>query len=96
MARIQVTPELLREKATEVRGLKDENTAVIQKLTALVNGLTDIWQGEAQIAFQTKFDSMKSTFTQFEQLLESYAADLSTNATIYEQAEEQAKQVSSN
>ncbi|MBO5008348.1 MAG: WXG100 family type VII secretion target [Clostridia bacterium] len=96
MARIQVTPELLREKSNEVRNLKEENAAVIQKLTALVNGLTEIWQGEAQSAFQSKFESMRSTFTQFEQLLESYAADLSTNASIYEQAEAQAKQVSSN
>ena len=95
MARIQVTPELLREKSNEVRNLKEENVAVIQKLTTLVNGLSEIWQGEAQSAFQTKFESMRSTFTQFEELLESYAVNLSTNADIYEQAEAQAKAVSS-
>ena len=43
----------------------------------MVNGLTEIWQGEAQTAFQAKFDGMKSTFTQFEQILEEYALNLS-------------------
>ena len=94
MARIQVTPELLREKSKEVRTLKEEHIATIQKLTTLVEGLGEIWQGDAQTAFLAKFQGMKGTFQQFEQMLEGYAVDLDTNASIYEQAEAQAKAVS--
>lgn len=92
MARIEVTPEMLREKSTQVRTYKEEYISVIQKLTTLVNGLTDIWQGEAQTTFQGKFEGMKSTFTQFEQILEEYALNLSDAANTYEQAENAVKQ----
>ena len=56
MARIQVTPEVLNEKSIEVRKYKEEHISTIQKLTAMVNGLAEIWQGDAQAAFQAKFD----------------------------------------
>ena len=89
MARIQVTPEVLNEKSNEVRKYKEEHVSTIQKLTAMVNGLTEIWQGEAQTAFQAKFDGMK---TQFEQILEEYALNLSDAAKTYAEAEAAATQ----
>lgn len=92
MARIQVTPEVLNEKSNEVRKYKEEHVSTIQKLTAMVNGLTEIWQGEAQTAFQAKFDGMKGTFTQFEQILEEYALNLSDAAKTYAEAEANATQ----
>ena len=65
MARIQVTPEVLNEKSNEVRKYKEEHISTIQKLTAMVNGLAEIWQGDAQAAFQAKFDGMKGTLNKF-------------------------------
>lgn len=73
MATIQVTPDLLQGKATELRGYKAEHDEAMAKIRALVNGLSDIWKGEAQTAYQGKFDSMQSTFTQFSEMLEGYA-----------------------
>ena len=72
MARIQVTPEVLNEKSNEVRKYKGRAYKhFIQKLTAMVNAYWGWWQGDAQAAFQAKFDGIEEcTFTQFEQILE--------------------------
>ena len=45
MAQIEITPDTLRAKATEVRGYKSEHDDVITKLTSLVHGLNDQWKG---------------------------------------------------
>lgn len=87
MPKIVVTPELLDEKAGQVSNIKTEYDQAIQKLTTLVNGLTDIWQGDAQKAFQARFDGMKQTFTDFGTMLDDYSKDLKTAANRYREAE---------
>ena len=61
MAIIQVTPELLQSKATEVRGLKSNHDETMQKLNNLVHALNEQWKGEAQDAFVAKFDSKRDS-----------------------------------
>lgn len=73
MAIIQVTPELLTAKASEVRGLKSNHDETMTKLRNLVLALNENWKGEAQDAFVAKFESMQSTFTNFSEMLEGYA-----------------------
>ena len=80
MAIIQVTPELLTGKATEVRGLKANHDEVISKLTNLVHALNENWKGEAQDAFVAKYDGMQSQFKQFSEMLEGYAKLMDTAA----------------
>jgi len=78
MAVIQVSPELLTGKASDVRKLKAEQEAVMQRLTQLVLGLNEIWKGEAQDAFVAKYQSMESTFKNFAEMLEGYASLMDT------------------
>ena len=80
MAIIQVTPELLQGKATEVRGLKSNHDETMAKLKNLVMALNEQWKGEAQDAFVAKFESMQSTFTNFSEMLEGYAKLMDTAA----------------
>lgn len=87
MPRIVVTPELLEEKAGQVSNIKTEYDQAIQKLTVLVNGLAEIWQGDAQKKFQTRFDGMKPKFTEFGTMLDEYAKDLNAAAAEYRDAE---------
>lgn len=47
MATIQVTPETLREKATEIRTLKSEHDEVMNKMTNLIHALNEQWKGDA-------------------------------------------------
>ena len=80
MAIIQVTPEVLNSKAGEVRSLKSQHDETISKLRSLVLALNETWKGEAQDAFVAKFESMQSTFTNFSEMLDSYAKLMDTAA----------------
>lgn len=89
MAIIQITPEVLNSKASEVRSLKGQHDDTMAKLRTLVMGLNDVWKGEAQDAFIAKFESMQSSFTTFSEMLEGYAA-LMDNAARELQSTDQA------
>jgi len=80
MALIQVTPDLLKGKATELRGLKSNHDDEMSKMRTLIMGLNEIWKGDAQDAFVAKYESMQSTFTNFSQMLEDYAKLMDTAA----------------
>lgn len=91
MALIQVTPDLLEAKATEVRNLRTEHDEVMTKLKTLVHALNEQWKGEAQDAFVAKFDSMESTFTNFSEMIEGYATLMDTSAKTLREADESLK-----
>ena len=80
MAIIQVTPEVLTSKATEVRSLKAQHDDTMAKLRSLVLALNETWKGEAQDAFVAKFESMQNSFTSFSAMLEGYAKLMDTAA----------------
>jgi len=72
MALIQVTPEVLNSKATEVRNLRSQHDDTMARLRSLILALNETWKGEAQAAFVAKFESM--------QMLEGYATLMDTAA----------------
>ena len=78
MALIQVTPDLLNGKATELRGIKDEHDQAMARMRSLILGLNDIWKGDAQSAFVAKYESMQGTFTAFSQMIDDYATLMNT------------------
>ncbi len=80
MALIQVTPDLLNGKATELRGLKGQHDEAMTKMRTLIMGLNEVWKGDAQDAFVAKYESMQSTFNNFSQMLEDYARLMNTAA----------------
>lgn len=81
MATIQVTPELLNSKATELRTLKTVHDENMAKMGTLIMGLNEIFKGAASDAYVAKYQSMQTTFTNFSQMLEDYAAMLDKAAT---------------
>lgn len=81
MALIQVTPDLLNGKATELRGLKSQHDEAMNRMRALIMGLNEVWKGDAQDAYVAKYESMQSTFSQFSEMLEGYAQLMNTAAT---------------
>ena len=80
MALIQVTPDLLNGKATELRGIKDEHDQAMARMRTLILGLNEIWKGDAQDAFVAKYESMQSTFQAFSQMIDDYATLMNTTA----------------
>lgn len=91
MPMIQVTPELLTGKASEVRQLRAQHDEVMAKMKTLVHSLNEQWKGEAQDAFVAKFDSMQTTFTNFSEMLESYAKMMDTSAKTLQETDQSLK-----
>lgn len=91
MPMIQVTPELLTSKASEVRQLRAQHDEVMAKMKTLVHSLNEQWKGEAQDAFVAKFDSMQTTFTNFSEMLESYAKMMDTSAKTLQETDQSLK-----
>lgn len=88
MATIQVTPELLKGKATELRGLKSTHDENMNRMRTLIMGLNEIWKGDAQDALIAKYESMQTTFTSFSEMLEGYAKLMDSTATTMEQTDQ--------
>ncbi len=80
MAMIQITPEVLSAKASEVRSLKSQHDDTMARLRTLILSLNDTWKGEAQNAFVAKFEGMQGNFTSFSNMLEEYAMLMDTAA----------------
>ena len=87
MALIQVTPDLLNGKATELRAIKDEHDQAMARMRTLILGLNEIWKGDAQDAFVAKYESMQSTFQAFSQMIEDYAQLMNTTATSMQESD---------
>jgi len=88
MALIQVTPDVLTSRAQEVRRFRSDHEQTMQRLTSLVNGLNDIWRGQAQDAFVERFRSMEPTFRNFSEMLEGYAKLMDTAARELQQTDQ--------
>ena len=73
MAIILMTPELLMERAGEVRRLKIEYEQTMSKLNNLIMDLSQSWKGKSQDALVARYQGMAYTFKNFAVLLEFYA-----------------------
>lgn len=96
MAMIQVTPETLRSKAANVRSYKSQHDDVMAKIKNLVMSLNEVWKGEAQTAFVSKYESMQPTFTNFSEMLEGYAKLMDTAANELEATDQSLKTTMNN
>lgn len=92
MAQITVTPELLRAKANELRGIRQNHDDSMSQMRTLVSSLTEIWTGSAQDAFVAKYESLQPTFTQFSQMIEDFAGLMDTHATRMEETDQSMSQ----
>lgn len=86
---ISMSPELLRERAKNVRNYKAQHDEVMAKMKNLINGLDEVWKGEAQTAYMEKFTSMQPTFQNFSEMLEGYAQLMETSANDMEAHDQQ-------
>lgn len=92
MALIQVTPELLRAKANELRGYKGEHDEAMSKMRTLILGLNEIWKGEAQDAFLERYENMRPTFSNFSQMLDDFAKLMDNTANRMQQTDSENRQ----
>lgn len=88
---IKVTPELLEGEAKKVSGCNDEFRTTTDKLKQIVANLKEVWEGQAQAAFEADFENMKKTITSFSACLDRYSEAMKTAARELKQADETLK-----
>lgn len=89
MASIQVDPDVLDQKAKDIRSYKQQHDEAISKLNALVDGLSGEWVGTAQKNYVNSYNEYKSSFATFSERMEELAKALNTKATEYRSADNQ-------
>lgn len=80
MPLLELTPDVMRAKADEMRSLRAAQADIMRQLRILILNLDAEWKGEAQSAFVAKFLSMNQKTAEFSAVLERYAALLSACA----------------
>ena len=78
---IQITPELLRSEAKNVRRIKSDHDTQMNNLFRIVRSLENDWKGKAQSSYVQNFESMKPVFEKFSKMLEEYAALMELSAS---------------
>lgn len=63
-------------KVKKAREYKAQHDQVITDLKTLINGMTEVWTGNAQTKLAQQFSSFEPTFKNFSQLLEDYANEM--------------------
>ena len=88
MPLIKLTPELLREKAEELKKYAEQNEQVVQDLNSILNGPLASWEGPAQEAFRTSYVAKRATFVTFSDTLRQFAQEVINYADVMENEEE--------
>ena len=79
--RIMLTPENLDQKADELRKYEKSQQDAFANVETLINGLVQGWEGDAQQAFMTSYQSNKTVFDQFIVDMERFAKFMNEFAT---------------
>lgn len=82
MPEIFLTTSVLRETSQKIANCRVDIEGVIKQANAIVESLEGTWEGEAQKAFMSAWESKKSTYDKFSFDLNRFADFLSmyTNA----------------
>ena len=87
MPSIKLTPELLEEKAGNLRSTAARNDDVIARLDGLIEALNADWEGDAYNAFRESYSQKRATFESFTEDMEIFASFLVKFADIMRQEE---------
>lgn len=93
MAEIRVTPQQLKDKAEVLRGLNAKFRSEVQKMVSYEANLASMWEGEAQKAFRTAFNTDKTKMDTFAANIDKYVQALLEDAQRYETAENAATNI---
>lgn len=93
MAEIKVTPQQLKDKATDLETYNRKFRAEVEKMVGYEEQLAGMWEGEAQKAFRSAFNTDKGKMEQFAQNIDRYVQALREDAQRYETAENNATNI---
>lgn len=95
MAEIRVTPSELRAKADTLEGLNRQYRQEVEKMVGYEADLASMWEGEAQRAFRSAFNTDREKMERFAQNIDQYILALREDAQKYEEAEQKSASIAS-
>ena len=93
MAEIKVTPQQLKDKATDLVSYNRKFRAEVEKMVGYEQQLASMWEGDAQKAFRKAFNDDKLKMEQFALNIDKYVLALREDALRYETAENTATRI---
>lgn len=91
---LRVTPQELVNAANEFDGTGAQIQALTQEMMELVNGMKNIWQGQAATAYSTKFTALQDDMDKMHRMIKEHVSDLTEMANVYTQAEQSNEETS--
>lgn len=85
---IRITPDQMRSRAGEYDQEAAKVGEVISKMDSLLAQLQEEWEGAAARAYADRFQQLRPSFTQAQQLIEEISAALRKTATTLEQTDQ--------
>jgi len=89
MARIKVTPEQVRQVASQFRQSSQQSQEMVNRLQNTLNALQPDWEGMTQQRFYNEYQQWRTSMTQFVQLLDSIGRQLDDIATRFATVDQQ-------
>ncbi len=87
--RITITPDELRSSSSTFNTKADEISDILNTLRQEVDSLEATWDGAAQDSFFQSYSDMEATLTQFPEILQGIAQQLTAVADTLEQTDEE-------
>ena len=87
MASIRISPDVMRERASQYRNEAQRVNEVIAKMDSLLGQLQGEWEGAASQSYAARYNELKPGFVKAEELINEIAAALTSTANIMEQTD---------
>lgn len=84
---IRITPDQMRERATQYRVEADVVNGVIGKMDSLLQQLQGEWEGSASESYAARYQELKPSFMKAEELIREIAQALDATAKIVEETD---------
>ena len=84
---IRITPDQMRQRATEYRTEAEKVKEVIGRMDNLLSSLQSEWEGAASESYATRYGELKPGFLQAETLIREIATALDSTARIVEETD---------
>ncbi len=84
---IRMTPDTMRTRANEYRTERDNVQNVISKMDSLLSQLREEWEGASVEAYDAKFQELRPSFVDAQNLIDEIARSLDQTADTLEQTD---------
>lgn len=84
---IRITPDQMRQRASEYRTQAATVGDVIKKMDSLLNQLQGEWEGSASESYAARYQELKPGFMKAQQLIDEIAKALDSTAKIVEETD---------